>query len=184
MDEPTCDDLAVIERVLAGEVEAFRLLVTRYQDRVFCLLRNLVCDAHACDDLAQDVFVSAYVGLRRYDPARGRFATWLLRIARNKCLNALAKRRPTPSESMPDPPDLRTPPDVLAGRELFQHLDRALEGLPVERRTAFVLCEMVGLSGEEVSQIEHVAAGTVRSRLSRAKAALRGALRPFVGDAR
>jgi RNA polymerase sigma-70 factor (ECF subfamily) len=184
MDEPTCDDLAVIERILAGEIEAYRLLVTRHQDRVFCLLRNLVRHVQECEDIAQDVFVSAYVSLRRYDPARGRFATWLLRIARNKCLNALAKRRPVPCEPMPDPPDPRTPLDVLAERELFQHFDRALDALPVEQRTAFVLCELTGLSGEEVSQIERVAAGTVRSRLSRAKAALRSALRPVVGDTR
>jgi RNA polymerase sigma-70 factor (ECF subfamily) len=184
MGEPTCDDLAVIQRILAGEVEAYRLLVTRYQDRVFCLLRNLVRHVQECEDIAQDVFVSAYVNLRRYDPVRGRFVTWLMRIARNKCLSALGKRRPAVGGPMPEPPEQRTPLDDLAERELFQHFDRALDALPVEQRTAFVLCELAGLSGEEVSQIERVAAGTIRSRLSRAKAALRSALRPLVGDTR
>ena len=77
---------------------------------------------------------------------------------------------------MPERPQARTPEDDLSEKEAFARLDRALAALPVEQRTAFVLAELEGLSHEEISQIEGVAAGTIRSRLSRAKAELRAHL--------
>ena len=182
MDDPTCDDLTVIQRVLAGESSAFRLLVTRYQARLFGLLRNMIRDPHECEDLAQDIFLAAYRNLARHDPARGRFSTWFFRIARNKSLDALAKRRPAPTDPLPVPVDTRTPPDCLAEREFLQQLDRALDALPLDQRTAFVLCELTGLTGDHAAAIEHVAPGTIRSRVSRAKAALRAALKSRAGD--
>src|SRR5690349_16778573 len=103
------EDQDVIRRVLDGDVESFRLLVRRYERPLSGLIRNLVPDAHDGEDVAQEVFLTAYRRLATYDPAQGAFSTWLLTIARNKCLNALRKRRPVPLEYLPELPGPRTP---------------------------------------------------------------------------
>lgn len=175
------DDQETISRVLSGDVPAFGLLVRRYQNAVLCMANNLIRDRHEAEDLGQDVFLAAYQNLHRYEPDRCKFSTWLLTIARNKCLNMMKKRRPQPMAELPPVLDLRTPDDCQQSKELLEHLDRVLADLPDDQRTTFVLTELVGLGAEEVSLIEGVEAGTIRSRLSRAKAALRSSLSRFVG---
>jgi RNA polymerase sigma-70 factor, ECF subfamily len=172
------DDLDVIRRVLGGDVESFRLLVTKYQDRLFCLIRNLVSDAHDAEDVAQEAFLAAYGSLASYDPARAAFSTWLFTIARNKCRNARKRRRPAVLDELPEPTGAPAPDAALAEAEWFRQLDEALAALPFEQRTAFVLSEIQGLPLGEVGRIEGVPLGTVKSRVSRAKARLRSLLRP------
>jgi len=175
------EDWEIISRVLAGDTSAFAALVRRYQNAVLCFCRNMIRDSHEAEDLAQDVFVAAYGNLRSYDAARCKLPTWLLTIARNKCLNLIKKRRPRPMADLPPAASPRTPHDCLEGKELIEHLDRALDALPEDQKTAFVLAEMVGLSADEAAAVEGVPPGTFRSRLSRAKAALRLSLKPFAG---
>jgi RNA polymerase sigma-70 factor (ECF subfamily) len=167
------DDLAVIKRVLAGDLEAFRILVRRYEGPLFGFIRNLLPGASDGEDVAQEVFLAAYTHLSSYDPRQAAFATWLFTIARNKCLNALKRRQPVVTHSLPEGADPRTPDRALAEDEFFRHLDAALEALPLEQKTAFVLAEIQGLSYEEIGQIEGVKVGTVKSRLARAKEKLR-----------
>jgi len=174
------DDLQVIQRVARGDVDAFRMLVERYEGLVFRMVRNLVPDEGECEDLAQETFLAAFANLGSYDPARTKFATWLLTIARNKCLNLLKKRRPRSTDALAEAPDWRDPVDELMGDEIHRRLDAALDGLPFEQKTAFVLAEFHGLSYEEISRIEGVKLGTVKSRISRAKEKLRGVLEDVV----
>jgi RNA polymerase sigma-70 factor, ECF subfamily len=170
------DDLRIIQQVLGGDVDAFRLLVERYQGPLFALVGNLVRDRGDCDDIAQETFLAAYLHLGSYDPRQGRFSTWLLTIARNKCLNGIKKRRPQAMEVLPPPIDPRGPADALIEAELFGQLDRALAALPFEQRSAFVLSELQGLSHEEICRIESAPLGTIKSRISRAKEKLRSLL--------
>jgi RNA polymerase sigma-70 factor, ECF subfamily len=172
------DDLPVIRRVLGGDVEAFRLLVEKYQGPLLCLIRNVIGDAQEGEDLAQDVFLAAYANLASFDPGRAAFSTWLFTIARNKCRNARKKRRPVAMGDLPEGAELRTPDAELAGAEWFRQLDEALAALPFEQKTAFVLAEIQGLPHEEVARIEGVRPGTVKSRVSRAREKLRARLRP------
>ncbi|MGD0517039.1 MAG: sigma-70 family RNA polymerase sigma factor [Thermoguttaceae bacterium] len=170
------DDLGTIQRILGGEVDAFCLLVERYQGPLFCMLGNLVRNVNDRDDLAQETFLAAYLHLGSYNSREGKFSTWLFRIARNKCLNRLKKQQPLTMQALPPVVDLREPRDSLIEAEFFAQLDQALDGLPFEQKIAFVLAEIQELSHEEISQIERVPLGTVKSRISRAKDKLRSLL--------
>jgi RNA polymerase sigma-70 factor, ECF subfamily len=174
------DDLNVIRRVLQGDTEAFRLLVKRHEGPVCAMIRNLIADRHDAEDVAQEVFLSAFTHLASYDPRQGAFSTWLFTIARNKCLNALKKRRPLALADLPEKPQRRTPESELDRAEWFGQLDAALAALPFEQRSAFVLAEIHGLSYAEIGTLEGVSQGTVKSRISRAREKLRALLRRLV----
>lgn len=173
-------DADVIRRVVDGEVDAFRLLVERYQRPVLCFVRNMIGDPHCSEDLAQDVFLAAFQKLHTFDADRGRFLTWLLVIARNKCINALRKQTPITDGDLARLSIVRTPYDDLATKEMFIQLDGALAALPEAQKTAFVLAELIEIPHKEIAQIEGARAGTIRSRLSRAKQQLRMHLRDYV----
>jgi RNA polymerase sigma-70 factor (ECF subfamily) len=173
-------DDEVISRVIDGEWEAYRLLVERYQGPVLCFVRNMMSDPHYSEDLAQDVFLTAFEKLHTFDAGRGRFLTWLLVIARNKCINALKKQTPIIGDDLVQPVVARTPYDDLVGKELLSRLDEALATLPAAQKTVFVLAELMEMAHDDIAQIEGVRAGTIRSRLSRAKRKLRVCLRDYV----
>ena len=88
------DDLDAIRRVLAADVESFRRLVERYQRPLLTLIRNLTPADTDHEGVAQEVFLAAFRSLASFDPKRSAFSTWLFTIARNRCRNELARRRP------------------------------------------------------------------------------------------
>jgi DNA-directed RNA polymerase specialized sigma24 family protein len=102
-------DDEIIRGVLAGDLAAFGLLVRRYQASVLRFAHNMIRDRHEAEDLGQEVFVAAYRSLHTYDARRCQFSTWLLVIARNKCLNMLRKRRPLPMAELPPVAESRVP---------------------------------------------------------------------------
>ena len=174
------DELRTIRAVQAGETEAFRVLVDRYRHAVIRFTRNLVRDQDA-EDVAQDVFLAAFRRIASFDPQQGRFATWLLAIARNRCVSLLRDRR----ESVDKVQHLDARPNVREADALDfgRRLDRALDALPLEQKTAFVLAEIEGIAHAEIAEIEGVAVGTIKSRVSRAKEKLRDSLKPLWEDA-
>ena len=86
------EDRDIVSQVLNGDADAFRLLVERYNRPVISMVRNIVSDYAAAEDVAQDVFLTAYKKLSTFDNARSRFSTWLFTIARNKSINAIRAR--------------------------------------------------------------------------------------------
>ena len=168
-----------IQRVLGGDTESFQLLVRRYEGPVIRMIRNMTCDGESGEDLAQEVFLTAYAKLATFDPARSAFSTWLFTIARNKSINALKKKRPQARSRLPVRIDATEPSKDSERNELFAQLDRALESLPGRQRRALVLAEFEGLSYAEIARIEGTRIGTVKSRINRAKQKLAHALRRY-----
>jgi len=171
------DDAAAIARTLAGEREAFRGLVLRYQGPLFGYVGKLLGLPSEVEDIVQDVFCLAYSRLGSFDPRRGRFSTWLFTIARNRCFNRLTARRREPTEPpAPGAEGLAAsdgPLERAASKELFASLDQALARVPAEQRSAFVLAVLEGLPLAEIARIEGVPVGTIKSRISRARSRLR-----------
>ncbi len=173
------DEISIIKAVLEGDVEAFRKLVLRYEKPVIRMIKNLIDDHHICEDIAQDVFFTAYRKLKSYDPARSNFSTWLFTIAKNKSLNVMKKRRASSINSLPENSDPSALTDTLIQHEFFDQLDKALQNLPAKQKTAFVLAEFEKLPYEQIAQIEGVRIGTIKSRINRAKKKLRLAFKNF-----
>jgi len=176
------EEISIIKAILEGNVESFRELVQRYEKPVLRMIKNLIDDHHICEDIAQDVFFTAYRKIRSYDPARSNFSTWLFTIARNKSLNALKKKRPSSINSLSENSDTSAPTDTLTQQEYFDQLDKALQNLPAKQKTAFVLAKFEKLPYEQISQIEGVRIGTIKSRINRAKKKLRLAFKSFEED--
>ena len=148
------DEIEIIEKIRAGDTEAFALLVERYQQPVISMIRNMLNDPHGCEDIAQDVFFAAFRKLRSFDPARSRFSTWLFTITRNKTLNLIRKKKPVSSDRLPAQTDCSDPSDALTQKEFFAMLDNVLQQLPPRQKRAFVLAEFENLPYEDIAQIE------------------------------
>lgn len=185
-------DQVLVERAQRGDKQAFGLLVSKYQRRVFRLLSRLIRDSAEVEDAAQEAFIKAYRALPNFrgDSA---FYTWLYRIALNTAKNWLMtqRRRPVALSSMsadgeesdvvdPGLQDSATPEAALASRQVGEAIDRAIAHLPEELSMAVVLREIEGLSYEEIAEAMQCPVGTVRSRLFRAREAIAAELRPLL----
>ncbi|MEM1224975.1 MAG: RNA polymerase sigma factor [Planctomycetota bacterium] len=172
-------DDQIIRQVVAGDTSAFESLISRHGDSIHRFICGVLGDLHGAEDVAQQTWLNVHRNLGQFDSDRGSFKTWMLRIARNLAFNQLRKTRRSPvcfGTSLPDPVDPRSALDGLQIQEEFARLDAALAQLPSNQRSAWTLSELEGLTQREISQVEGVPEGTVKSRVSRAKAALRGVL--------
>ena len=190
-------DRALVDRARAGDTGAFEMLVRRYQGWVFTLAVRLLGDRAEAEDMAQEIFLKAYRGLKRFKGA-SRFSTWLYAIASHHCLNQLKarRRRPLPHRRAGDHPGRgeNTPPavvDRLADQApradaLLERMDLArivqaeLSNLTAEHRIILVLRDIQGFSYEEIAQALRLELGTVRSRLHRARTEMKARLTPHL----
>jgi RNA polymerase sigma-70 factor, ECF subfamily len=184
-------DQQLVERVQAGDKSAFDLLVRKYQHRVLKLVGRFVSDAAEAEDVAQEAFLKAYRALASFrgDSA---FYTWLYRIAINTAKNALVSNRRRPVDfdlDLQDPEQFDrharlkegdTPEGVLLTEEIRQVVERAMEQLPEDLRTAIILRELEGMSYEEIAEAMDCPVGTVRSRIFRAREAIDRKLKPLL----
>jgi RNA polymerase sigma-70 factor (ECF subfamily) len=172
----------VIARVLAGEGDAFRVLVDRYQGRAYALALRVLRDEEAARDAVQDAFVKAWSALNRFE-GRSSFFTWFYRLVMNQCLDM--KRRDkadrhlpyeedgsvdvTPEASREAVPEVAgvafAPAASVMQKELRTALGRALDSLPEQARETLVLREIDGLSYAEIAEALDIPKGTVMSRL-------------------
>lgn len=171
------DDRRLVERVLAGDREAFGLLVRTHQARLYRQARGMGLDPDTCEDLVQEAFVSAYGKLAECrDP--GRFGLWVYRILRNRCLDHLkdVRRGSVPLEDV-TLHARRGQPERDAGRaRLRAGIRRGLEGLSPVLREAFLMKHHLELEYEEMAELEGVTVSAMKMRVKRAREALRRAL--------
>jgi len=186
-------DAPLLERVKQGDVRAFEMLVVKYQRRIERLIGRMVRDVDLVPDIAQETFIRAYraIGQFRGDSA---FYTWLYRIAINTAKNylvAMGRRAPTTTgvdideaENFEDADQLRdtnTPESEFEGKEIAGAVNKAMDALPEDLRTAITLREIEGLSYDEIANVMNCPIGTVRSRIFRAREAIAADLRPLLG---
>ena len=178
----------LIERSRRGDLEAFNTIVVAYQNQVYGLCLRMLGSPQAAEDAAQEAFISAFrnVGRMRGESVR----PWLLRIASNACIDEHRRRRRRPQVSLdvasqedePERPlevtDPSAGPEQQALRgELREALQTELLSLPSDQRLAVILCDVEGLSYDEIAMTMKSSVGTVKSRISRGRARLRESLR-------
>lgn len=182
LDDEARHDERLIRKAQNGDLPSFNALVTRHERAVFGVCLRMLRETSAAEDATQDTFVKAWTSI---DTFRGGLVrAWLLRIASNRCLDVLRSQGRRPASSLDAEPVESEPvwttqsagehPESFAARsELSSHLERALSALPDDQRLAIILSDVHGHPYDEVATITGVAVGTVKSRISRARARLR-----------
>ena len=179
IEDPDAD---LVARWKAGDDDAFETLVQRHQQRVFGLLMRMMGTREEAEDVAQETFLSLYRHGRRFR-GEARFSTFVYRVAANAALNRrrslgrsraridkLAVRQ-SAGDDLPYSP--RDPEDATLGHEMTEHVRTALQRLSPTLRMPVVLYDLEGLAYAEIAKILSIAEGTVKSRIHRARRALK-----------
>jgi RNA polymerase sigma-70 factor, ECF subfamily len=171
-------DSELLGRVLAGERQVYETIVQRYQERLYRYALASTRDPDSAADLVQDALVKAYSSLalcRDLD----RFAPWLFRILRNRCIDHQKqhRRRDVPLDDHHDGASaIGTPEREMERSILRESLEHALSSLPATQREAFLLKHVQGLSYEEIAEILNVGTSALKMRVARARDALQDTL--------
>ena len=187
-ERPEESDGELVQRTLAGDRTAFGILVGRYQRGLYALIRGIVRDSPDTDDLVQEAFFRAYRYLDRFDTERN-FRPWIFKIGANLSFRHLRKQRrgswisidaQDPRTGLTLGDRLKSPgaEDAVPHRAEYRHLSEAMDRLPPLYRSILVLRAVHELHYEEIAETLGIPVGTVMSRLSRARRALRELLAP------
>jgi RNA polymerase sigma-70 factor (ECF subfamily) len=188
----TLSDEAIVARVRAGEAALFELLMRRYNQRLYRTARSILHDETEAEDVLQETYLQAYAHLGEFE-GRSRFSSWLTRIAINEALGRLRGRarlalvgsseeavsvasEASGGRAGGQPSEVRGPEELVQGRELAGHLERAILSLPESARTVLMLRVVEGLSSAETAESLGVTEESVRVRLHRARALLQKTL--------
>jgi RNA polymerase sigma factor (sigma-70 family) len=178
---PTLSDEALLAGLAAGQPEAAAAFIRRFQARVYGLVITIVRDEGVAEDVAQETFTRAWRHADSYDARRGRVATWLLSIARNLAIDVVRVKRAEPRD-----------PDFVAARlqgtgagggldealpaDERERLRSAIGELPADQRRALFLAAYVGRTASEISHLDGVPLGTVKTRIRASMHKLRDVL--------
>lgn len=185
-------DSELVRRVQGGDKTAFDTLVRKYQHKIAQLVNRYIKDPHEALDVSQDAFIKAYRALPNFR-GESAFYTWMYRIAINTAKNHIAMRARHSSDEEVDIEEAEqfesavmlrdndTPEGLAASDELAQIIQRGLDELPEELRTALSLREFHGYSYDEIAKIMKCPVGTVRSRIFRARDAIDKRLQNLYG---
>ncbi len=170
----------LVRAAAGGDQDAFARLVRQYEDQVYRLALRMCSDPEDARDVAQEAFLGAWRGLPAFRQEAG-FATWLYRLTANAAIDHMRRTRRQKGNVSLDDEGLRLdvadgapgPQQAAEGRELREAVDDGLRRLPDGYRAVLVLRELQGLSYQEIAETLSMDLGTVKSRISRARGALR-----------
>lgn len=166
-------------QVVQGDRDAFASLVRRHLDAIHAFNCRLTGNAEDAADLAQETFLRVWHRARTWQPGRVKFATWLHRIARNLCIDALRRRRETEALDLATLAGGDAPDAAPEAERLQAALRRALAALPERQRTALMLCHHQGMSNRQAAEVLELGVDALESLLARARRALRVLLRDY-----
>ena len=170
------DELRYVAQAKQGDADAFAHLVTAYETSVYRLALRMCGNAHDAEEAAQEAFVSAWKGLPSFR-GESKFSSWLYQLTTNACLDLLRRekrhRAAVPLDEQTELSSEDTPQRAAENAELRDTLQAALQELSDDHRQIFLLRQMRQLSYDEIGALLGLEAGTVKSRLSRAKKQLR-----------
>jgi RNA polymerase sigma-70 factor (ECF subfamily) len=181
-----------LDRLRERDPTAFGQLIETYSPRIYNLALKMLGNPDLAEDILQETFVNAYRAIDRFE-GRAHVSTWLYRIAHNAVLMRLRKEKGIPDlKSLEDDLDLDTvsvgegwqdgPERQLLRSELLEEMDAALANLSEALRVVFVLRDIDGLSTAETAEVLDLSETAVKSRLHRARLALREQLAPYLSD--
>jgi RNA polymerase sigma-70 factor, ECF subfamily len=185
---PAASEAALIDRARAGDRSAFEELVRRHADRLYAVVRRFVSSADEAEEVTQEAFLRAWRGIDRFE-GRARFFTWLYRIGINEAKRRAERQPRVPvlsldDEPVPEAPDWSEAPEARLGqRELLSALEAAVRALPSEYRAPLVLRDIEGLSTREAAEVMGLGEAAFKSRLHRARLAVRRALDDYFLEA-
>ena len=168
-------DSFLVQQVIGGNRNAFKLIVTRYQKPIFRFISAFGFPTIVVDEIAQETFLKAFKNLQTFDANKSAFSTWLFTIAKNTSINNFAKEKKRARLEMePDHAiELNTPQTFLEKKDNAQKLREAMQRIPMVFRSALTLSYFQELSLEEIAVIEQSSLGTIKSRIFRGKELLR-----------
>jgi RNA polymerase sigma-70 factor, ECF subfamily len=176
-------DEELVERSIAGDAESFNQLILRWERPIYALAYRQLGREEEARDVVQDAFLRAFRALPGFK-GQAKFSSWLYRITLNLCRDWLRRQRRAPFVPTPegvDIADLATPEmttsesieDVVARKDLSQHVARAMQRLPEEQRSAILLKEYHGLTFQEIAELQGCPLSTVKTRLYQGLTVLR-----------
>jgi RNA polymerase sigma-70 factor, ECF subfamily len=179
----------LVERARGGDRAAFEELVRRHADRLYAVILRFVADGNEAQEVTQEAFLRAWRGIGRFE-GRSRFFTWLYRIGINEAKRRAARRPRAAVTSLDDEPIEEAPdwseaPDArFEQADLRRVLEDAIRSLPGEYRTPIILRDVEGLSTREAAEVMELGEPAFKSRLHRARLAVRRALDEYFMEGR
>lgn len=177
----------LVERCRNGDREAWEIIVRRRHTRIYNLAYRFTGRSDEAEDLTQEVFLKVYRTLHTYRAESGAFETWIVRVARNHCIDHYRKHKTERLQTDPLETEYETsssgvsrlenPGQALERRETAELVQRLLAELPEEQREAVILRDLEELTYEEIADILGVPIGTVKSRINRGRIGLARSMR-------
>ena len=179
-------DEELIQKCLAGQTDAFGLIVQRYEKQIFSLAYRLCSNYDEAADMAQEAFVHIFRMLDRFDMSK-RFFPWMYRVAHNSCINYLNKRPQSGvsldeyAEVITDDRTTESQPEAhYDNEELRQHIDEAIMSLPDNYREPVHLRYIENMSYQQIAEVMGVPVSTVETRLFRGRQLLQKSLAKYL----
>ena len=186
-------DIRLMEKVRAGDMDAFRELVEAHQHRVIGTVTRMIGDANDAEDLSQQIFVRVWKSAPRWEPT-AKFTTWLYTILRNLVFNECRRRarhKTTSLDAATDDEDhprqfadenVKSPDTTMLDAEMQDAIERSIQELPEAQRMAVIMRRYQDVSYEEIAEVLDLTVPSVKSLLFRARTELRAKLKRYLGE--